>query len=111
MPTAKIKEYTYKGFPIQIDFATGNDWGDYKNKFYSVTPLPFCISAKKEIEDLESLIKIGIDNWLSIQPKTNQDWVELVESCLIQDGYESWHVDERRIMNVLERYANLKGKK
>lgn len=85
--------------------------GDYKNKFYLKDSLPFNISPRKDIEELEGEIRTGIDKWLSIQPKTNEEWVELVESCIITDGYETWHVDEQRLMTVLNRYANLKNKK
>jgi hypothetical protein len=106
----KIEEYTYKGFPIQINFASGDGWGDWKNKFYSETPLPFNVEASKDIETLKAQIKMGIDQWCAKQPKTNEEWVDLVTQCVIQDGYEDWHVDEHRIMNVLERYVKFKNR-
>ena len=108
MPTTNIKEYSYKGFPIEINFATGNDLGDYNNKFYVKNSLPFHILANKNIEELEADIKNGFDQWLSTQPKTDRDWVELITSCIIQDGYEDWHVDECRVINIMNRYVNFK---
>ena len=108
MPSIKIKEYIYRGFPIQIDFAEGKDWGARRDKFHCNTQLPKSPGYFNEIGELEKEVKKIIDEWCAVQPKTNEEWVELVTSCVIQTGYEDWHVDEQRIMNVLERYADFK---
>lgn len=110
MPTKTVKEYTHKGFPVGISFAMGNEWGDYKNKFYVNNSLPFGVRAHKDLKTLEANIEAGFNKWLATRPKDPEGWAELVSSCVIQTGYEDWHVDEQRLMSVLDRYAELKNK-
>lgn len=48
-----------------------------------------------------------IDNWYSIQPQSEDDWVSLVEGCVIRDDYEDWHIDKVMIMEVLKNIQSL----
>ncbi len=105
-----IEEGKYKGFEYKIKFATGDGWSDWKDKFFVETVFPLSKNASKDIQTLRSSIKSDIDKWLADEPKTEKDWVDLVSECVIQTGYEYWHVDPKMAMNVLQRYAKFKNR-
>jgi hypothetical protein len=105
-----IEKGTYKGFDYEIRFASGKDWGDWKDKFFVKADFPFSNVATKSIQSLRESIKKEINEWIDYQPKNDDDWVSLVSECVIQTGYEDWHVDEKLAMNVLERYAKFKNR-
>ena len=111
MSGIKIKDFSYKNINGVIRFASGKDWGSMKNKFYFDGAAPFCagILDHKEIDVLEKRLKEEYDKWESKNPKTDDDWVDLVSSCVIQDGYEDWHVDKNLLMQVLEKYRKIKN--
>jgi hypothetical protein len=81
------------------------------NKFYfnGITPFTTFFNYK-EIQMLENKLKEEYDKWESKNPKTDDDWVHLITNCVIQTGYEDWHVDKNLLMQVLERYRKLKIK-
>ena len=103
-----IEKGTYKGFDYEIRFASGKDWGDWKDKFFIKADFPFTKLEDKDIESLRESIKKDINEWIGHQPKNDEDWVSLFSDCVIQDGYEDWHVDEKLAMHVLNRYAKSK---
>jgi hypothetical protein len=105
-----IEQGTYKGFDYEIRFASGGDWGDWKDNFFVKADFPFSNVTNKNIQSLRTSIKEEINEWIGYQPKNNDEWVNLVSECVIQDGYEDWHVDEKLAMNVLERYAKFKNR-
>ena len=100
-----IEKFKYKGIEITIKFASGSGWGSLKDKFFAEADFNFgrMISAKN-IETVRKDIKNSIDEWCAEFPKNDAGWVELIGSCVIQDGYEDWHVDHVLVMNVLNRY-------
>lgn len=108
-----IEENTYKKIKYTIQFCSGSslDWGTMKDKFVVSGDFNWSKCHEyKNIDDLRREIKKDIDDWYSQQPKTNEDWVGLVSDCVIQDGYEDWHIDEVLIMEVLKKYAKLNVK-
>jgi len=107
---ARIEQGSYKGFDYEIKFASGEGWGDWKDKFFIKADFPFSKLEDKDIKSLRESIKKEINEWIGHQPKNNDEWVSLVSECVIQDGYEDWHVDEKLAMNVLERYAKFKNR-
>lgn len=106
----EIETNTYKKIKYKIKFVTGDDGGSLKDKFTVYGDFPWSSNLTfKNIEDLRQAVKKDIDNWYQKQPNTEDDWVSLVEDCVIQDHYESWHVDKTMIMEVLKRYSKFKS--
>lgn len=105
-----IEENTYKRIKYTIKFATGDGWTSGRDKFIVDGSFSWSeFHQYKNIEDLRNVIKEDIDDWYSIQPQTEDDWLSLVENCVIQDDYEIWHVNKVMIMEVLEKYSKFKS--
>lgn len=86
----EIETNIYKKIKYTIKFVAEHDGGSFKDKFTVYGDFSWSSNlAFKNIEDLRKSIKKDIDEWYKEHPKTEDDWVSLVEKCVIQDHYES----------------------
>lgn len=106
-----IRDCEYKGFKYKIKFTNDKetDWGKHINTFYCESNSGFYSNHYKDLEQAEAEIQLNIDKYLSAIPSTDDEWVEMIDECVVQDGYEDWHIDKGKVMHVLKTYAKSHG--
>ena len=102
-------EYRYKGNIFMIEVCVG-DWGKYAGWFHVINDQPFDFGYTQTLDEMKKVIRTKYDKYMNNIPKNEEEWVKLVESCIIIDGYEDWHVDKRLAMRTLNLYAKYKNK-
>jgi len=94
----------YKGHEYEITFCDPqDDWGEKRGMFYVETP-----AAKEGDEsffhtyaEAEKHAKTYIDRFLADVPQTKQDWLQAFEGCLVWTDYESCHLDQAMVWDLL----------
>lgn len=97
-----IADYNYKGIKFSISFAKGEDWGDWKNKFFTDCKLNLKTRYNSDIDQLASSVKKEIDEWVSSNPKTKKEWASLFKDCFHPDG----SIDTDLTILILDKYEN-----
>lgn len=106
-----IETFKHGNVEITIKFASGDGWSDMKDKFFAEADFNFGkMIYNKDIDIVRRDVKVKINEWIKSYPINDEGWVKLIESCVIQDGYEDWHIDPILAMTVLKKYHQFKSK-
>lgn len=99
-------KYKYKNDEFEIEVCTKEN--GYENGqiglFHVISFKPYNIDYAKSYEEIIEKIREGYDKYHSIVPDTKKGWIDLFTSCVIQTGYEDWHIDEDLAMRLLKLY-------
>lgn len=95
----------YKGYSYTIKWCEPKDglegWGEKTGLFYVDSDFkcnefyPTYGNAKKAIEGI-------INEFVRAIPQNTKQWILAIEDCVIQDGYEDWHISEEKALHILD---------
>ena len=78
----------YRGYEYEIGFChPKSDWGKYKGWFYVKSGV-FGVICKETYADADKAAKRSIREFIKSIPKTKEEWIELLDKCLVHTGYE-----------------------
>jgi len=103
----KIRSDVYRNIPYTLSLADGKDWGEMRNHFYTDS----CFGCQHDLtlDRTIELFQQEVDDFLSRIPSTEEEWLDMFSDCVIQDGYEDWHIDPILAMHLLKLYAKVNG--
>ena len=81
-----------------------DDWGDKKGKFYISTPLVINTGYYNSFEEAKKEVNQAIDIWRDTNPQNINEWVDMIEGCMIWTGYEDCALDRDEVAKILERF-------
>lgn len=95
----------YRGMKYSIALCNPEaDWGLEKGKFHITTELVFATGYYDSFEEATAKVNKSIDEWRDNNPKNINEWVDMIEACMIWTGYEDCDLDKKEVKKILERF-------
>jgi len=99
-------KYKYKEKVFEIKFCDGNttNWGDHLGMLHVENDQPYNFGYTNSVEEMKERIAKVYDEYHNTIPKNEAGWLAMFQACVIQDGYEDWHIDKELAMRLLKLY-------
>lgn len=93
----------YKDYEYEIIYCDpSKDWREHKGTFYIDCSI-LCNKHFQTYAEAEKTAKLNIDDFILRIPKTKEEWLDAIESCMIWDGYESCNLDRTMAWDILQK--------
>jgi hypothetical protein len=95
----------YKGHEYEIEFCNPKeDWREYKGMFY-ITCAIRDVGFYATYAEAEAKAKDNISEFVTAVPQTKREWLDALTACMVQTGYEDYHLDETMVWELLQKAA------
>ena len=102
-----VETVEYNGMTYTISICNPKvNWGDSKGKFTCRTPLVVSSSYYDTLNEAKRVINKKIDKWVDSNPTTIEQFVDLLENCMIWTDYEECELDRKEAARVLRKFKN-----
>lgn len=100
----------HNGYDYEVKFCDPSiDWGEHKGMFHVDVSVPLRAYYFDTYKEAELEACKAIDKFIESVPKTKQEWLAAVSSCMVWSGYEHCELDETMVWDLLQKAAKFLG--
>jgi hypothetical protein len=93
----------YKGHEYEVEFCNPkDDWRDEAGKFRVASAIN-CDGYFNTYAQAITAAKAAIDDFVEATPKTKDEWIDAMRSCMVWSGHEHCDLDETMVWGLLQK--------